>query len=181
MSAGDEQNTTLQFWDYAAESLVATESDARTARASVSRSHATARSWRAGAVRGCCSGTRNPRSVATLEGHSQTVTAVAFAAEGGLLVTGSSDQTVRLWDASAHLRPAPRHEPRRPSGSVPRDGIDQISTHWPLIRDPVQFVFHYAPAIRGYSPSSEDPKTSKTCARPSCSAWSSEASSTRPR
>lgn len=31
-----------------------------------------------------------------------------------------------------------------------RDGIDQISTRWPLIRDPVAFVFRYAPAIRGY-------------------------------
>ena len=33
---------------------------------------------------------------------------------------------------------------------VPQDGIAQISTRWPLIRDPVQFVFRYAPAIRGY-------------------------------
>jgi len=32
----------------------------------------------------------------------------------------------------------------------PRAGIDQISTRWPLIQDPVQFVMRYAPAIRGY-------------------------------
>ena len=32
----------------------------------------------------------------------------------------------------------------------PRDGIAQISTHWPLIHNPAQFVFRYAPAIRGY-------------------------------
>ncbi len=36
------------------------------------------------------------------------------------------------------------------SKDVPRAGIDQISTRWALIRDPVQFVMRYAPAIRGY-------------------------------
>jgi hypothetical protein len=29
-------------------------------------------------------------------------------------------------------------------------GIDQISTHWPMINDPVQFVMRYGPAIQGY-------------------------------
>jgi hypothetical protein len=29
-------------------------------------------------------------------------------------------------------------------------GIDQISTHWPMITDPVQFVMRYGPAIQGY-------------------------------
>src|SRR3954468_20417069 len=32
----------------------------------------------------------------------------------------------------------------------PRAGIDQISTRWPLIQDPVKFVMRYAPAIQGY-------------------------------
>lgn len=32
----------------------------------------------------------------------------------------------------------------------PRAGIDQISTRWALIQDPVRFVMRYAPAIQGY-------------------------------
>lgn len=32
----------------------------------------------------------------------------------------------------------------------PRVGLALISTHWPLITDPVKFVLRYAPAIRGY-------------------------------
>ncbi|MSU79014.1 MAG: sigma-70 family RNA polymerase sigma factor [Gemmataceae bacterium] len=32
----------------------------------------------------------------------------------------------------------------------PPPGIDQISTHWAVIRDPVKFVMRYAPAIQGY-------------------------------
>ena len=34
--------------------------------------------------------------------------------------------------------------------SRPRTGIDQISTRWTQINDPVQFVMRYAPAIQGY-------------------------------
>src|SRR5262249_47462657 len=34
------------------------------------------------------------------------------------------------------------------SGSAP--ALDEISTRWPLIHDPVQFVLRYAPAIRKY-------------------------------
>lgn len=37
-----------------------------------------------------------------------------------------------------------------PPHDRPRLGIDQISTRWTLIQDPVQFVMRYAPAIRGY-------------------------------
>jgi RNA polymerase sigma factor (sigma-70 family) len=32
----------------------------------------------------------------------------------------------------------------------PREGLAQISTHWPLVTDPMRFVLRYAPAIRGY-------------------------------
>jgi hypothetical protein len=32
----------------------------------------------------------------------------------------------------------------------PRRAIEDISTHWPLIRDPAQFVLRYAPAIEAY-------------------------------
>ena len=37
----------------------------------------------------------------------------------------------------------PFENPRAP-------GLDDISTRWPLIRDPVQFVMRYAPAIQAY-------------------------------
>src|SRR5437764_12068539 len=37
-----------------------------------------------------------------------------------------------------------------PSNDARRAGIDQISTRWPLIQDPVKFVMRYAPAIQGY-------------------------------
>lgn len=36
------------------------------------------------------------------------------------------------------------------SDDMPRAGLDQISTRWPLIQDPVKFVMRYAPAIQGY-------------------------------
>ena len=35
-------------------------------------------------------------------------------------------------------------------GADPAPGLDEISTRWPLIRDPAQFVMRYAPAIRKY-------------------------------
>src|SRR5437667_10662164 len=37
-----------------------------------------------------------------------------------------------------------------PGGRRGQPGIDQISTHWPMINDPVQFVMRYGPAIQGY-------------------------------
>ena len=46
--------------------------------------------------------------LATLTGHSQDVTSVAFSAAGGLLVTGSADQTTRLWDVTRYAPPTPR-------------------------------------------------------------------------
>ncbi|KAJ7979796.1 pre-mRNA-processing factor 19-like [Quillaja saponaria] len=38
--------------------------------------------------------------VSTLSGHSKKVTSVKFVAQGDLLLTGSSDKTVRLWQGS---------------------------------------------------------------------------------
>lgn len=39
---------------------------------------------------------------------------------------------------------------RTPHASDPRTILEQISTRWPLITDPGQFVLRYAPAIRRY-------------------------------
>src|SRR5262245_3974428 len=39
---------------------------------------------------------------------------------------------------------------RKPSDADAAPGLAEISTRWPLIRDPVQFVLRYAPAIRAY-------------------------------
>ena len=39
---------------------------------------------------------------AVLKGHGSAVTSVAFVPGGKLLATGSSDQTVRLWDVSVY-------------------------------------------------------------------------------
>jgi WD40 repeat protein len=40
--------------------------------------------------------------VAVLRGHYSGVHAVAFSADGNTIATGSTDQTVRLWNAHTH-------------------------------------------------------------------------------
>src|SRR3954452_11549568 len=35
-------------------------------------------------------------------------------------------------------------------GQDPPTFLERISTHWPLISDPLQFVLRYAPAVRRY-------------------------------
>jgi G protein beta subunit-like protein len=40
----------------------------------------------------------NANPVATLEGHTANVTALAYSAKGKWIVTGSEDGTVKVWD-----------------------------------------------------------------------------------
>ena len=40
--------------------------------------------------------------LAALSGHSKTVTSVSFSPDGKSLVSGSWDQSVRIWDAASH-------------------------------------------------------------------------------
>ena len=44
--------------------------------------------------------------VATLEGHSDSVTSVAFNKEGTLLASGSYDRTIKLWNVESRTEVA---------------------------------------------------------------------------
>ena len=43
--------------------------------------------------------TATHREVGLLTGHTDSVTSIAFSSDGSMLVSGSWDETVRLWDA----------------------------------------------------------------------------------
>ena len=101
----NEETPVLQFWDYAAESLLATRSSPHGTCRCVAFS-------RNGTLLASGSGSRiliwNPEThtlLATLTGHRWDVTSLAFSAEGGILVSGSVDQTFRLWDVTRYLCP----------------------------------------------------------------------------
>ena len=53
-----------------------------------------------------------------LQGHGHAVSAVAFTPDGALLVSGSFDGTVRLWDVASRGEVAVFEAPRRSVGDV---------------------------------------------------------------
>src|SRR3954454_9249851 len=42
-----------------------------------------------------------PNLLATLQGHTEGVTSVAFSPDGKMLASGSNDETIKLWDVQA--------------------------------------------------------------------------------
>jgi len=43
--------------------------------------------------------TRPPVKIKTLSGHTDSVTSIVFSTDGDIIVSGSSDDTIKLWDA----------------------------------------------------------------------------------
>ena len=59
------------------------------------------------------------KAVATLEGHTDAVTVLAFSPDGARVVTGSDDNTARLWDAATGKMVAALEGQQGPSGLSP--------------------------------------------------------------
>ena len=97
---------TLQIWDYAGEKMLDSKRLSGVCRC---LAYSGDGSHLAG---GCGSdvviwNAETGAAVATFKGHSQEVASLAFAGKGGILATGSSDQTLRLWDVTRLLPAQP--------------------------------------------------------------------------
>ena len=122
------------------------------------------------------------RLLHTLEGHSQPVTTVAFSADGKRIASGSSDGSVKFWDASTgELLGAPISHPGVQSVAFSREGgkiltlSGEIARAWDVqtrgllteltrqdvaVRDPVPLIIFQEetadPVAGGQSPPQEE-------------------------
>ena len=103
----DREMSVLQFWDYAGERLLAVKPCPQGACRCIAFA-------RHGDILACGNGTEislwNPETyelLGTLTGHGYEVTSLAFSNEGGILASGSLDQTMRLWDVTRYLPTRP--------------------------------------------------------------------------
>ena len=67
-----------------------------------------------------------------LRGHEEMVSAAAFSPDGARIVSGSYDQTVRVWDAAsgAELLVLRGHEDDVPAAAFSPDGARIVSGSW---------------------------------------------------
>jgi WD40 repeat protein len=72
------------------------------------------------------------RGAQVLEGHTNSVTSVAFSLDGAHIVSGSYDDTVRVWDAQsgAEVRRLEGHTNNVTSVAFSPDGAHIVSGSW---------------------------------------------------